>query len=83
MTPQLYVNYVSWSIVWLIIIMRKEKTLSKTFVIFSMYELSEQPAREKAEDKTDLNNQRENGVHMLRLTPSQYIIMQNKQLGNN
>ena len=37
--------------------MRKEKTLSKTFVIFSMYELSEQPAREKAEDKTDLNNQ--------------------------
>ena len=51
--------------------------------IFSMYELSEQPAQEKTEDKTDLNNQRGNGVHMLGLTSSQYIIMQNKHLSNN
>ena len=51
--------------------------------IFSMYELSEQPTQEKTEDKTDLNNQRGNGVHMLGLTSSQYIIMQNKHLSNN
>ena len=63
--------------------MKKDKTLSKVFVIFSMYELSEQPAQEKTEDKTDLNNQRGNGVHMLGLTSSQYIIMQNKHLSNN